>query len=134
MKKILVGVEASEDAGDVLEAAVEQTHRGEERPEMLVVYIQPLLDAREVFDPAGVEDSAERVSELEQNFPQLRGRIRLVAGEPVAAICSAASEASADLILLGPGGRRRRLRGRQESRIAKYAACPVQVIEQRRAG
>ncbi|MGQ0680710.1 MAG: universal stress protein [Actinomycetota bacterium] len=132
-KKVLVGVEASDDAGEVLEAAVEQM-ANEHRADLVIVYVEPLLDARDIFDPQGIDRQADPVAELELSFPQLSGRIRRVTGEPVMAICAAAAEEKADLILIGSSFRRRRFLGTSGSRIARFASCPVRAVDEKRAG
>lgn len=133
MKKVLVGVEAADNA-DVVEAAVKQAQGADGNHEVVVAYVEPLLDARVVFDPRSIREAADPIRELEKIFPALQGRIRRLAGEPIATICRAATAESADLIILGSSIGRRRLRRSQSSRIAKYAPCPVTVLDWRRVG
>ncbi|MGH2771090.1 MAG: universal stress protein, partial [Actinomycetota bacterium] len=72
MERILVGTDASASADAAVEVAAELAEgRG---AELLVLYVESLLDAREVFDPRGTPDAKRYLAELRGRLCEIKAR------------------------------------------------------------
>ncbi|MEA2501360.1 MAG: hypothetical protein QOD01_1471 [Actinomycetota bacterium] len=104
---------------------------------VLVLHVEPLLDAREVFDPGDQPRAATKYLEaLPERYPELNLSTRQVAGDPATTICQIAAQEGADLIVLsnvGMQGTRRRLRASLPWTILRDAPCSVLLVDAGRA-
>ena len=127
MRRILVGAAASEGSAAVLVAAAQlATTYG---AELIVLDVEPVVDARHVFDPEGAPDGPSGVAQIARRFPGLQVRGQRIRGNPVRRVCEIASQEKADIIVL-PHGRRRGggLSMKASSAVVEMAPCPVMLI------
>src|SRR5947208_1785654 len=92
IQTVLVGADASGPADLAVQAAADLARVC--RASLVVVYVKPLLDPGEVFDP---DASPEPATYLEESTA-------LVVGEPAARICDVAEKEKADVIVIGGRG------------------------------
>src|SRR5687767_734474 len=102
MQKILVGTDASASAELAIEAAAKLS--AAQDAELLVLFVRPPLDAREVFDPANVPDAEAYLSGMRDRYAEVKVRTRVEAGDPAEVICDVAEEENADVIVVGNRG------------------------------
>ena len=126
--KILVGTTPMTAADPVVEAAAElaSTHEAE----LVVLELEPLLDAREVFHPDGVPEGLSREARLRRQYPDIRVRSRQARGEAVTAVCAVAEQEAPDLMVMPRGGRSGDafLTRRASNALVSKAACPVLLV------
>ncbi|HXF72792.1 MAG TPA: universal stress protein, partial [Actinomycetota bacterium] len=80
IQKLLVGTDTSAAADLAVEAAAELARAGD--AELLVLYVRPPLDAREVFDPGKLPDPEAYLERMPSRFPGVKVRTRVEAGDP----------------------------------------------------
>jgi nucleotide-binding universal stress UspA family protein len=134
IQKILVGTDTSASADLAVEAAADlaKTHEAE----LLVLYVKPPLDAREVFDPGKVPDPAAYLDRMRDRFPDVKIRTRQEPGDPAEAICDVAEEERTDAIVVGnrgTHGRKRWFLGSVPNAVVQHAPCSVFIIDTRSA-
>jgi nucleotide-binding universal stress UspA family protein len=97
--------------------------------EMLVLYVQPPVAAREVFDPKKAPDPARYLGGISGRFPDLRTRTRQALGDAAEAISQVAAEEHADMIVVGNRGTRDKRRSFLSSvPAALLRRAPVSVL------
>lgn len=134
MQKLLVGTDTSAAADLAVEAAAELARALD--AELVVLYVKPPLDAREVFDPGKVPDPASYLERMPSRFPEVKLRARAEVGDPAETICEVAEEERADAIVVGnrgTHGRRRWFLGSVPNAVVQHAPCSVFVVDTRRA-
>jgi nucleotide-binding universal stress UspA family protein len=134
MRRIVVGTDTSGRA----ELAVEEASRLArlQDAELVVLYIRPPLDAREVFDPEKAPDPEGYLRRLRARFSDLPVRTRIEAGDPAEGICWVAREEATELIVVGNrgiDGHGRWFVRSVPARVANRAPCSVYVVDTRRA-
>lgn len=129
MKKVMVGTTAEGGADAALVAAARLAAAAD--AELVVLEVEPALDARRVFDPAGVPAGTARRSRVLLDFPGVRVSRRRVRGNAVRTMCEAAEAERPDLIVV-PHGRAatgETLLSRRASRnLVARASCPVLLV------
>ena len=133
MESILACSDASVDADAAVEeaAGVARTFRAK----LVVLYVEPLLDAREIFDPSRRPQPAPYLAALPARYPDLKVAAMQVAGDPASTICEVAAQEGAAMIVVGSRkvGSGRRLRGLVARGVLRRARCPVLIVDTRRA-
>ena len=133
MQRILVNTDTIRGSDLALGQAAEfsRTHKAT----VLVLHVEPLLDAREIFDPGDQHGAAaDYLEALPGRYPELNLSTRQVTGDTASAICEVAAQERADLIVVSNSyryGRRRRLRGSLPRAILRDAPCSVLLVEPR---
>ena len=102
MQKIVVGTDTSASAELAVAAAADLAKAQD--AELIVVYVKPPLDAREVFDPGKVPDPNGYLERLGTRYADLKVRTREEAGDPAETICDVAEDEAADVIVVGNRG------------------------------
>lgn len=124
MKKILVSTLATGGGDGALPAAAALAVA--EGAELVVLELEPLIDARHVFDPAGVPDTGSHLLPLRRAFPDVRVRSRRARGNPVRTVCKVAAAERPDLIIVPQGLAKYPLLSRWTARsLVARAPCPV---------
>jgi nucleotide-binding universal stress UspA family protein len=126
--KILVGTAAGESGGSLKMAAELATSND---AELVVLELEPIIDARQVFDPAGAPRRPDRAHQLALEYPGLRIRTSEVRSLPLHALCDVAEDEQADLIVVAQGGGRRSgalLSRRASTALVERAPCAVLVV------
>lgn len=126
IKKILVGAPTATGA-DALHAAAElATTCG---AELVVMAMDPTVDARTVFDPDGAPGCADATPELRRRFPALAVRAHHGGGTSVRNVCRAVRKERPDLVVMPRSchAANRLARSRRASRAA-LGSCPVLVV------
>jgi nucleotide-binding universal stress UspA family protein len=137
VRKVLVGTDTSASA-DLAVGAAADLARVCGAP-LVVLYVKPELDPREVFAPAGSASPADPASYLEQverRFADLDVATRQLPGDPATTICAVAGDEGADVIVVGNRGlhgRRRWLIGSIPQVVLQHAPCSVMVVDTRAA-
>lgn len=129
IQKILVGTPASSKSDAVLNTAAELAMSYD--AELVVLEVEPAIDARRVFDPAGVPELASPIAELRLAFPDLRVRSSRARGNPARTVSEAALQERADLVVVGQGrpARSADLITRRALRaLMLQVACPVLLV------
>ena len=129
IQRILVGTPTSNESPAALEAAAELASSYD--AELVVLRVEPEIDARQMFDPDGVPDPTDHVIPLRRRYPGLRVRSHNARGNAVRNVCQVAEDEGSDLIVV-PQGRRAgadALFSRRASRVlAERAPCPVLLV------
>lgn len=127
--RILVGTPTSDSGAGALLAAAELAHTHD--AELVVLQVEPVLDARSVFDPNGVPDPGRYLVPMQRSFPTLRVRSQQAKGNPLRAVCDAARQEGSDLIVV-PQARRgsvsSMLSRRASKALVERASCPVLLV------
>jgi len=134
MQKIVVGTDTSASAELAVAAAADLAKAQD--AELIVVYVKPPLDAREVFDPGKVPDPNGYLERLGTRYTDLKLRTREEAGDPAETICDVAEEESADVIVVGnrgTHGKKRWFLGSVPNAIVQHAPCSVYIVDTRAA-
>ncbi|MGH2728573.1 MAG: universal stress protein [Actinomycetota bacterium] len=134
MQKILVGTDASASAEVAMEAAARLAAAKD--AELIVLYVQPPLDAREVFDPGHVPQPESYLTALRDRYAQVKVRTRLEAGDPAETICDIAEEEKVDVIVVGnrgTHGKRRWFLGSVPNAVVQHAPTSVYIVDTRSA-
>lgn len=134
MQTILVGTDTSASADLAVGAAAElaKAHDGE----LVVLYVKPPLDAREVFDPGKLPDPNGYLARLAERFPDVKVRTREESGDPAESICDVAEDERADVIVVGnrgTHGKKRWFLGSVPNAIVQHAPCSVYIVDTRAA-
>lgn len=134
IRSILVGTDTS--AAAIL--AVEEAGRlaRAHDAELVVLYVRPPVDAREVFDPAGVPDVDRHLQDLVQLLSGVKVRTRQESGDPAEKICDVAEEEGVDVIVVGnrgTRGRRRWFLGSVPNAVVQHSPCSVFIVDTREA-
>ena len=127
--RILVGTPSSSHAGAALEAAAELASTYD--AELIVLQVEPIIDARRVFDPDGVPEAPDHSLLLRRSYPGLRVRSHLARGNPARAMCEVATQEHTDLIVIQQGRRGNggnMLSHRASGALAQIAPCPVLLV------
>jgi nucleotide-binding universal stress UspA family protein len=138
MNRILVGLDASPRAKDVLDTAVNLARKTGGRVVLFRAVGIPLGLPPEAYamSPDSLEDMLER--EAKQYLEQLAAQapegvvesVIVHAGTPWRSICATAHELQADLIVIGSHGYQGldRLIGTTASKVVNHAECSVLVV------
>ena len=132
VQRILVGTDTSASADLAVEAAAGLARAHD--AELVVVYVKPPSEAREVFDPRKAPDPAGYLRRIGGRFPGVRTRTRQEAGDPVEAIIAVADEEAADVIVVGnrgAHGRRREFLGSVPGGVIRQAPSSVYIVDTR---
>ncbi len=134
VQRLLVGTDTSAAADLAVEAAAELARA--QQAELVVLYVKPSLDAREVFDPGKLPDPEAYLERMASRFPDVKVRTRAEAGDPAETICEVAEEEGVDTIVVGnrgTRGRRRWFLGSVPNAVVQHAPCSVFIVDTRRA-
>lgn len=134
IRSILVGTDTSAAATLAAEQAGElaRSHGAE----LLVLFVRPPVDAREIFDPAGVPDIDRYLEDLTQRLSGVKVRTRQEAGDPAETICDVAEKEDIDVIVVGnrgTRGRRRWFLGSVPNAVVQHSPCSVFIVDTREA-
>lgn len=134
ISKVLVGTDTSPAATLAVDEAssMAQAHDAE----LVVLYVQPPLDAREVFGPDQVPAVDAHLEALKTRLSGVKVRTRTEAGDPAEKICDVAEEEGVDVIVVGnrgTRGRRRFFLGSVPNAIVQHAPCSVFIVDTRSA-
>jgi nucleotide-binding universal stress UspA family protein len=134
MQKILVGTDASDSADLAVEAAARLA--AAQDAELLVLYVRPPLDAREVFDPAQMPNADAYMTAIRERYNDVKVRGRVESGDPAETICDVAEEEGADVIVVGnrgTHGKRRWFLGSVPNAVVQHAPTSVYIVDTRSA-
>jgi nucleotide-binding universal stress UspA family protein len=134
IQKVLVGTDTSAAADLAVEAAAELAKAHE--AELLVLYVKPPLDAREVFDPSKMPDPAKYLERIGGRFADVKTSTRSASGDPAETICDVAEEEGVDTIVVGnrgTHGKRRWFLGSVPNAVVQHSPCSVFIVDTRRA-
>lgn len=130
MKRILVGTATTSDDGSgALDTAAALARSYD--AELIVLQVEPVIDARQVFDPEGVPEPRNHVLGLRRDYPELRVRGQRARGSAVRTMCRVAEQERPDLIVVphegrtGVGGL---LSRRASTALVELAPCPVLLV------
>jgi len=129
IEKILVGTAADDEFGATLELAADLATTND--AELVVLRLEPLIDARRVFDPAGVPGRVGALERLRGDYPDLRIRSSEARGDALRTVCDAADHERPDLIVVGHGRRARGgalLSRRASNALVARAPCAVLLV------
>ncbi len=134
IRSIMVGTDTSPAATLAVEEAAQlaQAHDAE----LLVLYVRPPVDAREMFDPAGMPDVDSHLEGLTQRLAGVKLRTRQEAGDPAETICDVAEKEGVDVIVVGnrgTRGRRRWFLGSVPNAVVQHSPCSVFIVDTREA-
>ena len=134
MQKILVGTDASGSADVAVEAAARLA--AAQDAELLVLYVRPPLDAREVFDPSHMPDADAYMAAIRERYTDVKVRGRVESGDPAETICDVAEEENVDVIVVGnrgTHGKRRWFLGSVPNAVVQHAPASVYIVDTRSA-
>ncbi len=129
IKRILVGALASDEPDPIVQLAARLAASTD--AELVVLELEPLVDARRVFTPDSVNDRPSSVRRLRRDHPELRVRVNEARGHPLRAMSDLARDEQPDLIIVGQGrtGRRGALLSRRASTsLVERAPCAVLLV------
>jgi nucleotide-binding universal stress UspA family protein len=134
MQKILVATDAS-PAADI---AVDRAARlaAAQDGELLVLYVRPSLDAREVFSPDSLPDPDAYLGTMAERYSDVKVRTRLESGDPAETICDVAEEEAVEVIVVGnrgTQGKRRWFLGSVPNAVVQHAPTSVFIVDTRSA-
>lgn len=104
--------------------------------ELLLLYVRPPLDSREVFRPATIPDLGAYLEDVRAHLSNVKVRTREEAGDPAETICDVAEQEGADVIVVGnrgTQGKRRWFLGSVPNAVVQHAPCSVYIVDTRRA-
>lgn len=134
IRSILVGTDTSAAAAVAVEEAGSLARAQD--AELVVLYVRPPLDAREVFDPADVPDVERHLDGLRSQLSSVKFRTRQENGDPAETICDVAAEEGVDVIVIGnrgTHGRRRWFLGSVPNAVVQHSPCSVLIVDTRTA-
>ena len=134
MQKILVGTDTSARADRAVDEAARLA--GTQDAELVVLYVRPPLDAREVFDPEKMPEPERYLEKIRDSYADVKVRTRSETGDPAEMICEVAEEEGADLIVVGNRGvhgKKRWFLGSVPLAVATHAPCSVYIVDTREA-
>ena len=129
IQRILVGTPSSDDSPAALDAAAELACSYD--ADLIVLQVEPAIDARRVFDPDGVPAPTDHLTVLRRTHPGLRVRSHSARGNAVRNVCQLAETERPDLIVVPQGGRAgidALLSKRASKALAERAPCPVLLV------
>lgn len=134
ISRVLVGTDTSPAATLAVEEAgrLARAHDAE----LIVLYVQPPVDAREVFDPAALPDVDAYLGDVTGRMDTIKVRARKEAGDPAETICDVAEEEGADVIVVGnrgTHGKRRWFLGSVPNAVVQHSPCSVFIVDTREA-
>ncbi len=127
--KILIATTSDGEPDATLSVAAELAAAND--AELVVLTVEPLIDARRVFDPRAMAGHHDMVLDMRRDHPGLRLRTSAASGDPVRAVCEAAEHERPDLIVVGRGSWRRggTAMSKRASRVlVDQALCTVLVV------
>jgi len=127
--KILLGVAADGESDASLKLAAELATSND--AELVVLQLEPLVDARQMFDPEGVPGRASSTRRLGRDYPGLRLRTVEARGYALRSVCDVAEDERPDLIVVSHGraGRGNSLLSRRASKaLVERAPCAVLLV------
>ena len=138
MHRILVGLDASPRAKDVLDAAIDLARRTGSKLILMRAIGIPVEIPPEAYalPPASLEGLLEQEAlkyvekELDRVPEELRGPVKVAVGTPWQAICQAAKDENVDLIMIGSHGYQGldRLIGTTAAKVVNHADRSVLVV------
>lgn len=138
MKKILVGLDSSERAQDVLQAACDIAGASGAKLTLFRAVFLPhgypprVLSVLPDALPGILEHEARvELTELMQGVPEaLRGDVRVAVGTAWQQVCMAALEEGVDLVVIGSHGYHGidKLLGTTAARVVNHAPCSVLIV------
>ena len=134
MQKILVGTDTSAAADLAVDTAAGLARAFD--AELLVLYVKPTVDAREVFDPGKMPDPNGYLGRMQARFEGTKVRTLTETGDPAETICDIAEEEGADTIVIGnrgTHGKKRWFLGSVPNGVIQRSPCSVFVVDTRRA-
>lgn len=134
IQKILVGTDTSAAADLAVEAAADLAKAHD--AELLVLYVRPPVDAREVFDPGRLPNPDGYLERTRERFADVKTRTRSEAGDPAEKICDVAEEEASDVIVVGnrgTHGKRRWFLGSVPNAVVQHSPCSVFIVDTRSA-
>ncbi len=132
ISKIVVGTDTSAAADLAVREAADLARATD--AELIVLYVRPPVDAREMFDPGKVPDANAYLGSVPERFPDVKTRTRIESGDPAEAICDVAEEEDADCIVIGnrgTHGKRRWFLGSVPNAVVQHAPTSVLVVDTR---
>lgn len=140
VKKILLATDGSESATDALRAAVELAEEAGASIDVITVartlhHAAGAVPVAPVGPPSGIVDEARRIAEEHAHAVRELGveaRAHVAEDEPAHAICEAARELEADLIVVGSRGLgpvRGALLGSVSRAVLSHAGRPVLIVK-----
>ncbi|MCA1834481.1 MAG: universal stress protein [Actinobacteria bacterium] len=133
-EKILVATDAGAAADLAVQTAAELAKA--EDAELLVVFVKPPVDAREVFAPGRMPDADAYLAAIAGRFSDVKTRTRSETGDPAETICEVAEEEGAGVIVIGnrgTHGKRRWFLGSVPNAVVQHAPCSVYIVDTRSA-
>ncbi len=135
LRKLLVGTDTSASADLAVEAAAHLAKAND--AELIVLYVKPPIEAREVFDPKKAPNPQAYLASISQRFPGVRIRTREDDGDPAERINAVAAEEDVDAIVVGNRGtherRRRDFMKSVPTAVVHNAPTSVYVVDTRKA-
>lgn len=104
--------------------------------ELVLLYVRPPLDSREVFRPATIPDLGAYLEDVRARLSNVKVRTREEAGDPAETICDVAEQEGADVIVVGnrgTQGKRRWFLGSVPNAVVQHAPCSVYIVDTRSA-
>ena len=104
--------------------------------ELVLLYVRPPLDSREVFRPATIPDLSAYLEDIRARLSNLKVRTREEAGDPAETICDVAEQEGAEVIVVGnrgTQGKRRWFLGSVPNAVVQHAPCSVYIVDTRSA-
>jgi len=134
IRSILVGTDTSTAATVAVEEAcrLARTHDAE----LVVLYVRPPIDAREVFDPGRVPDVDRYFADLAPRLTGVAVRTRREDGDAAETICDVAEQEAVDVIVVGnrgTHGRKRWFLGSVPNAVVQHSPCSVYIVDTRDA-
>lgn len=132
VRSIMVGTDTSPAATLAVEEAAQLARAHD--AELLVLYVRPPVDSREVFDPGGMPDVDRHLDELAQRLTDVKLRSRQETGDPAETICDVAEQEGVDVIVVGnrgTRGRRRWFLGSVPNAVVQHSPCSVFIVDTR---
>lgn len=134
IRSILVGTDISAAATVAVEeaGALARAHDAE----LVVLYVRPPVDARDVFDPGHIPDVDRYLDDLGHRLSGVKIRTRQEAGDPAETICDVAEQENVDVIVVGnrgTHGRRRWFLGSVPNAVVQHSPCSVFIVDTRPA-
>jgi nucleotide-binding universal stress UspA family protein len=134
IRSIMVGTDTSPAATLAVEEAATLARAHD--AELLVLYVRPPVDAREMFDPGGMPDVDRHLDELAQRLADVKVSVRQESGDPAETICDVAEQEGVDVIVVGnrgTRGRRRWFLGSVPNAVVQHSPCSVFIVDTRAA-
>lgn len=134
MTTILVGTDTTAAADLAVEDAARLAR--ERGASLLVLYVRPGTEIRNVVDPGKAADPERHLRTLRDRFPDLNPELRIERGDPAEQLCSVADEVRASVIVVGnrgTHGSRWKVKESVPNLVLRHAPCSVYIVDTRRA-